>query len=121
MKLATVTIKDLRLRAVIGLNDWERKKKQDVTVNIEFEFDAAKAVASDNGELTVDYKKITKRVIDAVEKSEFRLLESLADMVLNLVIDTPGVLRAGVEVDKPHSLRFADSVSVTFTVEKDEG
>ncbi len=115
MKLATVTIKDLALRCVIGLNDWERRKKQDVMINIEFEFDAARAVAGDEGELTVDYKTITKRVIEGVEGSGFKLLESLASHVLELVMESPGVLRATVEVDKPHSLRFAESVSVRFS------
>lgn len=118
MKLAKVKIKDLRLRCVIGFNEWEREKKQDVAVDIEFDFDAERAVGADDGELTVDYKKITKLVIERVESSEFKLLESLADMVLGLVIDNPGVLRATVEVDKPHSLRFAESVSVTFSADK---
>ncbi len=115
MKLATVTIKELALRCVIGLNDWERGKKQDVLINIEYEFDAARAVAADNDELTVDYKTITKRVIAGVEGSSFKLLESLASHVLELVLESSGVLRATVEVDKPHSLRFAESVSVRFS------
>jgi D-erythro-7,8-dihydroneopterin triphosphate epimerase len=118
VKLATVSIKDLALRCVIGLNDWERGKKQDVLINIEFEFDASQAVGEDNGELTVDYKTITKRVIAGVEGSSFQLLESLADLVLKLVMESPGVLRATVEVDKPHSLRFADSVSVRFSAQR---
>lgn len=119
MKPATVTIKDLCLRCVIGMNEWERKKKQDVEINIEYDFDADRAVAADDGSLTVDYKKLTKRVIEAVEASSFHLLESLAWRVLELVIETEGVLRATVEVDKPHSLRFAESVSVTFSAEKE--
>ena len=118
MKLAIVNIKDLKLRCVIGFNEWEREKKQDVTINIEFEFDTERAVAADDGALTVDYKKITKKVIKRVERSEFKLLESLADMVLGLVMDNPEVIRATVEVDKPHSVRFAESVSVTFSADK---
>lgn len=118
MKLATVTIKKLALRCIIGLNDCERGKKQDVVINIEFEFDAARAVAGDDGELTVDYKTITKRVIGGVEGSGFKLLESLASHVLELVLESPGVLRASVEVDKPHSLRYAESVSVRLSAQR---
>lgn len=118
MKLATVKIQSLALRCIIGLNDWERRKKQDVVINIEFEFDSARAVADDNGELTVDYKAITKRVIEGVEGSGFKLLESLASHVLDLVMESPGVLRATVEVDKPHSVRFAESVSVRFSAQR---
>ncbi|HLA40712.1 MAG TPA: dihydroneopterin aldolase [Candidatus Glassbacteria bacterium] len=112
MKRATIRIKNLALRAIIGFNEWEREKKQDLLINIEVEFDAQLAVKSDKEEDTVDYKKITKRVIDGVEKSSYRLLETLAHRVLEIVMEDPGVLRATVEVDKPHSLRFAESVSV---------
>jgi D-erythro-7,8-dihydroneopterin triphosphate epimerase len=114
VKLATVKIKQLSLRTVIGLNKWERKKKQDVVINIEYDFNAEPAVAADDGALTVDYKAITKKIIDGVEKSKFQLLESLTNYVLELMMETPGVIRATVEIDKPHSLRFAESVSVSL-------
>ncbi|NEO23789.1 MAG: dihydroneopterin triphosphate 2'-epimerase, partial [Moorea sp. SIO4A5] len=31
---ALLEIKNLRLRTIIGFNDWERKTKQDVVINI---------------------------------------------------------------------------------------
>jgi D-erythro-7,8-dihydroneopterin triphosphate epimerase len=119
VKLATVKIKDLRLRCVIGMNESEREKRQDVTINVEFDFDARGAVDTDDGSLTVDYKTVTKRIISAVEASSFHLLESLADHVMELVLQSEGVSRVVVEVDKPHAIRFADSVSVSFSCEAD--
>ena len=45
----------------------------------------------------------------------FMLLEKLASEVLELVMVNQSVCRAEVEVDKPHALRFADSVSVSMS------
>ena len=111
-------IKNLRLRTIIGIFDWERKNRQDVVLNIELEFDGRKAAESDDIEDTVDYKTLTKRIISEVEQSQFYLLEKLANHVLKIIMENPNVLRAVVEVDKPHALRFADSVSIICTATK---
>ena len=107
-----IRIKNLRLRAIIGVNEWERRDKQDVVINVEIEFDGDRAARSDDLSETVDYKSITKQIIREVESSSFRLLERLAHHVLEIVMDHEEVLRARVEIDKPQALRFADSVSV---------
>lgn len=108
-----VRIKNLRLRTIIGLYDWEREQKQDLVINVEFEFDGRTAGASDSLADAVDYKQLCKRIIAEVEASSFFLLEALAARLLALVLEDRRVLSATVEVDKPGALRFADSVSVT--------
>lgn len=113
-----IRIKNLRLRAVIGLNDWERKVQQDLTINIEMGFDGEKAGVSDDIGDTVDYKALKKRIRSEVEASHYKLLEALGTHILNIVMDDARVQRASVEVDKPHALRFADSVSVTCSRER---
>lgn len=110
--LALVRIENLRLRTIIGINDWERKNKQDVTVNIKIRFDAARAGQSDRIEDTVNYKAITKRVIKAVEESQFYLVEKLARVILDIAMEDSRVVWVSVKVDKPFALRFADSVSI---------
>ena len=113
--MATVRITNLRLRTIIGANDWERELKQDVVINISLAYDAAKASKSDNLKDTIDYNAITKKIIKMVEASNFLLLEKLADIILQIVLDDPRVKEATVRVDKPLALRFADSVSVELT------
>lgn len=107
-----IRIKNLRLRTIIGIFDWEREHKQDLILNMRLEFDGSKASSSDKIEDAVDYKKINKKIIDFVEKSDFFLLEKLAQSVVDLMLENPKVTRAQVEIDKPGALRFADSVSV---------
>ena len=50
--------------------------------------------------------------------NRFSLLEKLTADVLALASAHPAVHFAEVEIDKPHALRFADSVSLTLSVNK---
>lgn len=110
-------IKNLRLKTIIGIFDWERTEKQNVIINAEIEFDGAKAANSDNIQDTVDYKTINKKIIEAVETSDFFLLEKLADTVLKIIMEDKKVIKAKVEVDKPGALRFTDSISIECSAE----
>ena len=113
--MATIRITDLRLRAIIGTNDWERDNLQDIVINIAIDYDAQKAARSDKLHDTVDYKTITKNIIKEVESSHFFLLETLCYKILQIVFENPKVKKAFVRVDKPLALRFADSVSVELS------
>ena len=115
MKKATIRITDLLVRTIIGGNEWERDTLQDVIINIEFVYDASKAIASDSMEDALDYKKLKRRIIKEVEGSHFRLLESLTNRVLSIVIEAPGTQSAVVRIDKPGALRFAKTVSVEMS------
>lgn len=110
--MATIRITDLKLKAIIGINPWERKNKQDVIINLTLDFDANKASQSDNIQDTVDYKALKKRIILLVKGSKFFLLEKLVEEVLNLTMQDSKILKATVRIDKPRALRFAKSVSI---------
>ncbi len=115
---ATIHITDLSLRTIIGINDWERTKPQDVVINIAVDFDPSDAVRSDRLDDTVDYKRIKRRVIALVEKSRFGLIERMAYEILREVLSHDRVEAATVRVDKPQALRFTRSVSVEMHAER---
>ena len=113
-----IRIKNLRLRTIIGLNDWERKKEQDILINLKVHVDDESAVASDDLADGVDYKTIKYRIVQEVEKTSFYLIEKLAGFILDIVLENEKVTKATVEIDKPHALRFAESVSIELTRER---
>ena len=113
--MATVRISDLLLRAIIGTNDWERKKKQDLVINIAFDYNSTRASKTDCLAYTVDYRSLTKRITNEVESSQCFLLETLVEFVMQMVMSDPKVKSATVRIDKPHALRFARSVSLELT------
>ena len=112
--MATIKIKNLKLKAIIGIFGWERRIKQSIIINVSMDYDASRASKSDRIEDTVDYKAIKKNILKEVESSRYFLLEKLAAKVLDIVMDNKKVKFASVEIDKPKALRFADSVSVTL-------
>ena len=115
-----IRIKNLRLRTIIGINEWEREHFQDITLNVKIEFDGSRVVESDDIKDTVDYKALKKRIIQEVEQSQFSLVEKLAGHILQIIMEDEKVIFAEVEVDKPHALRFADSVSLTCSSRREK-
>mgnify|MGYP002833190644 FL=1 len=107
-----IYIKDLRIKTIIGIFDWERKVKQEVSIDMEFPFDCKKAAATDSIEDTIDYKAIAKGVIKFVEESSFQLQETLAESIATLVKDEYGVKSIKLRVSKPGALRGAKDVGL---------
>ena len=115
---ATIRITNLSLQVIIGCNEWERDKKQDIIINISMEFDHCCAAQSDDLSTTLDYRGIKKRIISEINNSSFMLLEKLTDHILDIIMSYEKVLNATVRVDKPRALRYADSVSIEISAQR---
>lgn len=107
-----IIIKNLLLRGIIGINDWEREKRQDILVNLTLLADLRAAGQSDNADDILNYRTITKAVIEYVENSQHYLVEALATEIARICVVEHGVPRVIVRVEKPGALRFAESVGV---------
>ena len=115
---ASINICNLRLRTYIGFNPDEKSKQQDVVVNAEIRYRADPAFQSDDEDDALNYKIITKRMINHIEHGRFHLLEKLTADLLSIATEPERVSFAEIKVDKPHALRFADSVSVTLSASR---
>jgi D-erythro-7,8-dihydroneopterin triphosphate epimerase len=113
-KMAEITLSNLRLRTYTGFNPDEKTKKQDVVINARIQFRTRPGIYQDCIDDALNYKMITKKIISTVEEGRFILLEKLAGDVLDICAEPEAVSFARVTVDKPHALRFADSVSLTM-------
>ncbi len=117
--MAIIRVKDLLIRTYIGFNPEELVNKQDVVINLEIETDIPEAaLESDEPDGIFDYKTVTKRIISLVQEGRFKLLEVLTKNILDLIMEDERVQRARVEVDKPHALRFAESVSLEMEAQR---
>jgi len=65
--LDRIAIRDLGFRCIIGINDDERREKQDVIVNITLWADLRKPCQSDDINDTVDYKVLKKTIMARTE------------------------------------------------------
>lgn len=109
-----IHIRDLLVRTIIGVNEEERINRQDVVLNLVLDVDTRRAAESENIDDAVNYRTVTKRVIELVERSSCLLVERLASDVARLCLSEAGVSAVEVTVDKPGALRFARSVGVTI-------
>jgi len=110
-----ILISDLGVRCIIGVNEEERREKQDVLISLSISADLSKAGKSDRFEDAVDYRAIKKEIVKMVENSNYHLVEALAEAIASLCLKYPGVLDVQVRVEKPAALRFARSVGVEIT------
>ncbi len=117
--LARIRIKNLRLRTFIGIKEEEINNRQDVLINALILYPAELAVEVNQIDHALNYRTITKAIIHHVENHRFALLERLTQELLDIIMQHAQVRYAEIEVDKPHALRFAESVSITLSAERE--
>lgn len=102
----------LSVECIVGIWEWERRVKQTVIIDIEMEADIRKAAASDRIEDTIDYKKVSKRLLAFVGESQFHLVETLTERIAQLVVTEFGVSRVKVRLNKQGAIRGARDVGI---------
>ncbi len=107
-----VYIRDLEIRTVIGIYDWERQIRQKVSMDLEMAADIAAAARTDAIADTLDYKAIAKAIVAFTEVSSFQLVETLAERVAEIVIKDFGVSWLRLRVSKPGAVRGSRDVGV---------
>ena len=110
-----ILIKDLLLRTIVGINDEERRNRQDVLINITLFANTRPAGASDNIDEAVNYRTITKAIIAHIREGKPMLVERLVQEIADLIFEVePLIQEVEVTVEKPGALRYARSVGITI-------
>ena len=112
MSMDRVFIEDLRIQTAIGVFDWEREITQTISLVLQMAFDISRAAKSDNIADTLDYKSVSKRLIQFVESSEFQLVEALAEHCAQIVLDEFPVNWLQLKLSKPGAVRGSSAVGV---------
>ncbi len=107
-----VIIKNLLARGIIGVRDWERKRAQDILINIVLFTDARRAGETDNIKDCVDYSAMSKKIQAHAESAGRLTVEALANDLAKICLEDSGVQKVIVRVEKPGAVRFAESVGV---------
>jgi dihydroneopterin aldolase len=108
----TVFVHDLETKALIGINDWERRVKQTIRIDLAMACDASAAAAEDDIEKAVNYRSVTKAVLAHVEASSYFLVETLAERLADLIRSEFGVPWVRVRVRKPGAVRYSREVGI---------
>lgn len=107
-----VFIEALEIDALIGIYDWERRIRQTLRFDIEMGFDNRIPAASDDIADTLNYKAVSKRLIQYVQASQFGLVETLAEQCARIILEEFKVAHVRLKLSKPGAVRGARAVGV---------
>jgi 7,8-dihydroneopterin aldolase/epimerase/oxygenase len=96
-----VSVRDLSVRAVIGVHDWEREIEQTLLVSVDMAADVRKAAASDDLADALDYSAVAAAIAAVLRDGKFRLVETAAEHVAGRLLADFPVSRLRLELRKP--------------------
>jgi len=115
-----IIIKNLLARGIIGVNDWERNRPQNILINITMFADTRPAAQTDHVDDCINYSTMSKRVLAHAESVNRLTVEALANDLARICLEDNRVQKVIVRVEKPGAVRFAESVGVEIERERDE-
>jgi 7,8-dihydroneopterin aldolase/epimerase/oxygenase len=96
-----VSVRDLRVQAVIGVHDWEREITQTLVFTVEMAADVRSAAQHDDLAGALDYSAVAQTIASVVRDGRFRLIETAAERVAERLIADHSVAWLRLEVRKP--------------------
>jgi dihydroneopterin aldolase len=112
--MGRISVQDLRVRCIVGVNPHERKVEQDLFVDLELDTDFGEAARTDHLKYTVDYTAIAALLTEWIRREQFGLIETLAERACALLCETwPQIRRCRVTIKKPAALPGAMHAAVT--------
>ena len=116
-----ININNLVAYAIIGINSWEWQTKQKIEIDIEIESDLSQAMQSDDINDTVNYRTISKKIMEHVASSEYYLVEKLANKLIEICFnEDQNCISVKMTIRKPGAVRFSESVGVTIMRKRNE-
>ena len=109
-----VFIEGLQVEAVIGIHPWERGVREKLLLDVVMSFDNRVPAASDDIADTLNYKAVSKRLVEYVSQSDFGLVETLAERCAELVLREFNVDWLRLKLSKPGAVRGARAVGVVI-------
>jgi len=109
-----VSVRDLSVRAVIGVHEWERAIEQTLVFNVDMAADVRTPAASDDLADALDYSAVAATIAAVVREGKFRLIETAAERVADHLLTTHGLVWLRLEVRKP----ILDAYTAVITIER---
>ena len=107
-----IYIKGLQCTCRIGVWDWEKKIDQTLVLDIDLATDIKSAAASDELKDTLDYKKISDRVIEYAQNNQFDLIETLVERLAETVLTEFNVPWIRIKLDKGGVVKNVNHVGI---------
>jgi FolB domain-containing protein len=103
-RMDTVSVRDLSVRTVIGVHEWERAIEQTLVFSVDMvpaTADVRTAAASDDLADALDYSAVAATIAAVVREGKFRLIETAAERVAERLLTDHNLAWLRLEVRKP--------------------
>ncbi len=113
-KQSHFTISRLAVNAVIGCHAHERVTPQPLLLDLRFPVNTAQAARQDSLSDTLDYQRLCESLTTFVEASQFQLLESLGEALVELLANKFALQCFTLTLHKPEAIANAQCISLTL-------
>ena len=107
-----VFVRDLELKALVGIHDHEKIAPQRIIINVDLMVDESEPVRDDLFKTVVDYERIVKKIKQTIEEGHVNLLETLAERFAARCLEDARVLSSRIRIEKPDIMPEAASVGI---------
>jgi dihydroneopterin aldolase len=117
--VGTVSIRELRISCIVGIYPHERKREQDLFLDVDMEFDFARVAASDHLSDTVDYTEVAAELTSFIRAERFQIIETLGHRACERLMERwPILRRCRLVIRKPAAVSNAQGAVVTVSRER---
>ena len=107
-----VLIKDLELKMLIGIHNFEKKKKQRVRFNLVINIDQNLFPNDNDLKSIVNYEQVIKTIKRITAKKHYPLLETLAEKIFSKLFENLKIKKILLRIEKLDVIKNTTSVGV---------
>ena len=115
----SIFIRELRVEVLIGIHKRERHVPQTVSIDLDIGLPGKAVFESDKVSDTVDYEQVALRIRDLASSGHFRLIETFAERIAQLILSGFGAPWVRISAAKIGILGNAKFVGVSIERRKD--
>jgi dihydroneopterin aldolase len=107
-----IKIKDLRLKTILGIHDWEQNILRQISINIDLLVEDELATISDDIKDTVDYAILVDMIKKFITNNKFKLIEKMAADIIDIIMNDQKISQCNLEINKIGVLENVDAVAI---------
>tara|TARA_B100000427_G_scaffold81427_1_gene66532 strand:- start:349 stop:753 length:405 start_codon:yes stop_codon:yes gene_type:complete len=107
-----VLIKDLELKMLIGIHNFEKKKKQRVRFNLAININQNLFPNDNDLKSIVNYEQVIKTIKKITAKKHYPLLETLAEKIFSKLFENLRIKKILLRIEKLDVIKNTTSVGV---------
>ncbi|MDF2690410.1 MAG: putative dihydroneopterin aldolase [Gammaproteobacteria bacterium] len=108
-----LSIKELQSECILGCYEWERKAARPVLINLDIAVSPLAGKTDDLAE-TLDYAELIQQLDKFIRKSQFKLIEALAEHIAEFVLKHFTCQQVRVELIKPNVIKQVKQISISI-------